>query len=98
LQPSQSFKARGIGLYCKTALQKTPNAHLVVASSGNAALACSYAASVLGAPCTVFLPENTPQNVKSSLEADGSKVSVVGHNYHQALVAAQEFVQRTNDA
>lgn len=48
LQPSQSFKTRGIAHFCQKALEKAPSRdelHFVVASGGNAALACSVRGS-----------------------------------------------------
>ena len=57
LQPSQSFKYRGMSLIAKEAKEKSKAAHLIIASGGNAGYAAAcHAAKIVGIACTVFLP------------------------------------------
>jgi threonine dehydratase len=46
LQPSGSFKNRGVGYFCSRLHQRNPSAAVVIASGGNAALACSASPSI----------------------------------------------------
>jgi L-serine/L-threonine ammonia-lyase len=58
LQPSGSFKLRGIGHAC--AVRVAGGARRIVSSSGgNAGLAAAYAARRLGVPVLVVVPETT---------------------------------------
>ncbi|MBB0245149.1 pyridoxal-phosphate dependent enzyme, partial [Streptomyces alkaliphilus] len=62
LQHTGSFKARG-ALNFTTAMAEAgriPAAGIVIASGGNAGLACAWAAGRIGVPATVFVPESAP--------------------------------------
>lgn len=60
LQPTGSFKVRGF-FAAATALDPDRRARgLMTVSAGNAALACAYAAHVLGAPCRVLMVDTVP--------------------------------------
>ncbi|KAI6379190.1 hypothetical protein MCOR25_002068 [Pyricularia grisea] len=60
LQPSGSFKSRGIGNYLLQRLSElpidAPKPHVVTSSGGNAGLAAVHAARNVGLPCTVVVP------------------------------------------
>ncbi|KAI5825556.1 tryptophan synthase beta subunit-like PLP-dependent enzyme [Schizophyllum commune Tattone D] len=91
LQPSHSFKYRGISHFVKWAQQKHgPNTHAIIASGGNAGLAAACAANILGVKCTVYLPEGAAQNTIDLLEAQNAKVVIAGRFYAEAFKAAQE--------
>ncbi|XP_032327129.1 serine dehydratase-like isoform X3 [Camelus ferus] len=62
VQPTGSFKIRGIGHFCQQVARKGCR-HLVCSSGGNAGIAAAYAARKLGIPATVVLPEGTPLHV-----------------------------------
>jgi threonine dehydratase len=49
---------------------------LVVASSGNTGLAVASASQIIGIPCTVFVPENSPRVSAERLEQNGAQVVV----------------------
>ncbi|KAI9809841.1 MAG: hypothetical protein M1825_000274 [Sarcosagium campestre] len=76
LQPSGSFKSRGIGHYMLTALAaRAPNApppHFYASSGGNAGLACVYAARSLQLPATIVVPETTTAFMQAKLRAAGA--------------------------
>ena len=60
LQPSGSFKIRGIGRTCEQA--KNCGATKILGSSGgNAGKAMAYAAKQLGLKAVLFIPASTPQ-------------------------------------
>jgi threonine dehydratase len=60
LQPTGSFKVRGF-LAAALGLPKAQRVRgLLTVSAGNAALACAYAAQVLGVPCRVVMFDTAP--------------------------------------
>ncbi|KZT53161.1 tryptophan synthase beta subunit-like PLP-dependent enzyme [Calocera cornea HHB12733] len=92
LQPSQSYKYRGISLFAQHALaQHGAGVHLVAASGGNAGLAVAYAARHLGVKCTIFIPEGA-KSVKPVLEREKAEVVVGGEAYIDALREADKVV------
>ncbi|KAF2863561.1 tryptophan synthase beta subunit-like PLP-dependent enzyme [Piedraia hortae CBS 480.64] len=91
LQPSGSFKSRGIGAFCLHALRTLrmtdPKAvpHFFASSGGNAGLACVYAAKDLGCPCTVVVPLSTKQMmIDRLLDAGASDVVQSGTSLPEA--------------
>ncbi|OCL15319.1 tryptophan synthase beta subunit-like PLP-dependent enzyme [Glonium stellatum] len=74
LQPSGSFKSRGIGNYLLARLSSNPSStpHIYSSSGGNAGLACVYAARTLHHPCTVVVPLSTKPMMISKLRAAGA--------------------------
>ena len=59
VQPSGSFKMRGIGHACETRARAGAR-RFMSSSGGNAGLACAWAARRQGVPATVFLPATAP--------------------------------------
>ncbi|KAK1064708.1 catabolic L-serine/threonine dehydratase [Friedmanniomyces endolithicus] len=85
LQPSGSFKSRGVGNYCLQALlnrrhenpsegstKKKKRLHFYSSSGGNAGLACVHAARSLGWPATVVVPLSTKPMMVERLWAAGA--------------------------
>ena len=67
LQPSGSFKIRGIGRTCQVA--QANGAKLLVGSSGgNAGIAMAHAANRLGIPLELFIPESSPPIIAEKLK------------------------------
>ncbi|MGW1722084.1 threonine/serine dehydratase [Streptomyces sp. NPDC002306] len=96
LQHTGVFKARGAFNRILAARERDeldPVVGVVAASGGNAGLAHAYAASVLGVPATVFVPETAPAVKVERLLAYGAKVRQVGSEYAQAYTAAVEFAE-----
>ncbi|KAI0646838.1 tryptophan synthase beta subunit-like PLP-dependent enzyme [Trametes meyenii] len=94
LQPSQSFKYRGISLFAQNALRtQGPDVHLIIASGGNAGLAAACAAKVLKLRCTVYLPHGVNQSTIDFMRKEGAEVVVAGNYYLQALEKAEEAVE-----
>ncbi|KAI6028313.1 tryptophan synthase beta subunit-like PLP-dependent enzyme [Pisolithus orientalis] len=91
LQPSQSFKYRGISrLVQLSKAQHGPSVHILVASTGNAGLAAAIAARKLGVKCTIYLPFSTREETQVRLLKQGAKVLVVGQIYADSVAAMRE--------
>ncbi|KAM3478330.1 hypothetical protein MY5147_002245 [Beauveria neobassiana] len=94
LQPSGSFKSRGIGHFMVEqlkALRAQPGAssdsaaHFYCSSGGNAGLACVHAALTLGCLATVVVPLSTTEFMIGKLrEAGASDVLQVGASWQEA--------------
>ncbi|KAF2645970.1 tryptophan synthase beta subunit-like PLP-dependent enzyme [Massarina eburnea CBS 473.64] len=77
LQPSGSFKSRGIGHYILRRLEElspslTTTPHIFCSSGGNAGLAAVHASRTLGLPCTVVLPTVIRPLMVSKIKAAGA--------------------------
>lgn len=91
LQPSGSFKLRGIGHAC--ASYAAQGARRIVSSSGgNAGLAAAYAARRLGLPALVVVPETTSERARALLAREGAQVLVHGASFQEANAHAQSLL------
>ncbi|SPN97252.1 related to L-serine dehydratase [Cephalotrichum gorgonifer] len=96
LQPSGSFKSRGIGnLISRTAAKassaspaRTP--HFYCSSGGNAGLACITAAASLSLPATIVVPHSTSPRMISLIRDLGAEVHQVGASWVEADVYMRE--------
>ncbi|KAH7101635.1 tryptophan synthase beta subunit-like PLP-dependent enzyme [Auriculariales sp. MPI-PUGE-AT-0066] len=94
LQPSYSFKYRGMLHFIQHVKQtKGTSAHIVIASSGNAAIAAACAAKGVGLRCTTFMPADTPPAVVDYIRRQGAEAHLEGVEYYHALKAAERFVE-----
>ena len=91
LQPSGSFKLRGLGLACAT-YHRNGARRFVCASGGNAGLAVAYAGRSLGVPVVVVVPETTTGRAKALLEQEGAIVIVHGSSWHEANEMATSLI------
>ena len=97
MQHTGSFKARGaanLAAFHRDA-GTMPQAGVVIASGGNAGLACAWAARATGTPATVFLPTTAPEFKVSKLRSYGARVELVGTEYAHALDASRSYAQET---
>lgn len=97
LQPSGSFKIRGIGMLAQMEVENGA-ASLVCASGGNAGFAATYAGHKLGTPVTIVVPETTLPDVREAIERRGAKVIVHGAAFDDADAFAREFAKREGAA
>ncbi len=91
LQSTGVFKTRGAfnrQLAAQERGELDPAVGIVTASGGNAGLANAHAASVLGVPARVFVPENAPAVKVALLRSYGAEVVQVGREYAEAYAAA----------
>ncbi|KAJ6781887.1 hypothetical protein PWT90_09928 [Aphanocladium album] len=91
LQPSGSFKSRGIGHFMVQQLKalraEAPGAspHFYSSSGGNAGLACVHAALTLGCRATVVVPQSTtPFMIGKLREAGATDVIQAGASWQEA--------------
>lgn len=91
LQPSGSFKLRGIGLACETYHARGVR-RFVSSSGGNAGLAVAYAGRKLAVPVTVVVPETTSARAMELLRLDGAEVIVHGASWQEANEVALSLV------
>ncbi len=91
LQPSGSFKIRGVGAVCEHHLRHGKR-RFVSSSGGNAGLAVAYAGRRLSAPVTVFVPETTTERAKALIRQEGAEVVVHGASWQEANERALEAV------
>ncbi len=77
LQPSGSFKLRGIGHACERYRDQGAR-RFVSSSGGNAGLAVAYAGRRLGVPVTVVVPETTSEMAQDLLRLENAEVIVHG--------------------
>ncbi|MFD0817433.1 threonine ammonia-lyase [Micromonospora zhanjiangensis] len=95
LQRAGSYKVRGA--YVRIArLDPAERARgVVAASAGNHAQGVALAAGLLGAAATVFMPVGAPLPKVAATKGYGASVELVGSTVDEALVAAQDFADRT---
>lgn len=110
LQPSGSFKSRGIGNLMVRAVESTKSpstsaedVHFYSSSGGNAGLACATAAATLGRPATVIVPMTTSQLMIGKLRELGADVVQIGENWaaadkHLREIAIPEFERSHPDS
>lgn len=93
LQVGGSFKARG--MLNRMLASDIPSSGVIIASGGNAAIACAQASIMLGIPCEVFIPETSSPAKRKELARLGAEVIVGGATYPEALHACLERQRRT---
>ncbi|RTP06655.1 pyridoxal-phosphate dependent enzyme [Enterobacter hormaechei] len=91
LQPSGSFKIRGVGLACQEYYQKGARS-FISSSGGNAGLAVAYAGRMLGIPVTVVVPETTSKRAIDLLRLEQAIVIVHGSSWQEANQLACSMV------
>ncbi|KAM0278139.1 hypothetical protein ACHAQH_005337 [Verticillium albo-atrum] len=86
LQPSGSFKSRGVGnlVLRAAAASPSPQVHFYCSSGGNAGLACATSAAALGRAATIVTPTPTPQVMIARLRLLGARVEQVGRSWIEA--------------
>ncbi len=95
LQPSGSFKLRGVGHACETHYARGAR-RFISSSGGNAGLAVAYAGRKLGVPVIVVVPESTSARARHLLALEGAEVRVEGATWAEANQLAQSLL--TSDA
>ncbi|PKS05344.1 hypothetical protein jhhlp_008718 [Lomentospora prolificans] len=101
LQPSGSFKSRGIGnLIFRTASAADPASppHFYCSSGGNAGLACITAAKSLNLPATIVVPLSTSPFMIAKLHDLGAEVHQVGASWAEADAHLREVVMAADPA
>ncbi|KAK9371196.1 tryptophan synthase beta subunit-like PLP-dependent enzyme [Lipomyces kononenkoae] len=101
LQPSGSFKSRGIGHLILQALLESPQGikpHIFTSSGGNAGCAAALAAQTYGCPCTVVVPNNVaPHMVRRLRDAYGANVILHGSMWREADMKVRQLMSEHQD-
>lgn len=90
MQHSGSFKVRGA--FANLLLREIPDAGVAAASGGNHGAAVAYAASVLGIPARIFVPEVSSPAKVSRIRSYGADLVIDGATYSDALAVSQDWV------
>ncbi|NXG52709.1 SDSL protein, partial [Psilopogon haemacephalus] len=91
VQPTGSFKIRGIGHLCQQGGRAGSGTSLP--AGGNAGLAAAYSAKKLGLPITVVVPSSTGSTTVHRLQELGAEVEVYGKVWDDANRRALELAQ-----
>lgn len=92
LQPSGSFKIRGIGHLCQHHAQQGKK-RFIISSGGNAGIAVAYAGRRLTMPTVVVVPESTSEHARRLIQREKAELHVVGKNWQEAHEYALTLVQ-----
>ncbi len=92
LQPTGSFKVRGA---FNLLLNNDVDRGVVAASGGNFGKAVAYAASRLGVPATIFVPETSPKEKTGAIAQYGADVHIIPGYYDDARLASEEFAEKS---
>lgn len=93
VQPSGSFKLRGIGLMCQRAAANGAR-HFVCPSGGNAGFAAAVAGVALGIQTTILVPQTTHDSVRAAIRAIGAAVIVEGGVWDETNQAALRLCEQ----
>jgi L-serine/L-threonine ammonia-lyase len=94
LQPTGSFKLRGVGFWCARAVDQGAQ-EIVCSSGGNAGISAAYAAAKLGVAVTVVVPETTSSQARAAIERHGAAIRVHGSSFDHADEHARELAARS---
>jgi L-serine/L-threonine ammonia-lyase len=83
LQPTGSFKLRGIGHACAE-YQRRGAKRFISSSGGNAGIAAAYSGRKLGVPVLVVVPETTSARARALIAREGAEILVHGASFHEA--------------
>ncbi|MFY8018726.1 MAG: pyridoxal-phosphate dependent enzyme [Inhella sp.] len=97
LQPSGSFKLRGVGRLVQARVAAGAKA-VVCASGGNAGLAAAMAAKACGVPATIVVPHTTADSVRRAIEARGAQLMVEGMVWDESDQIAQALARQIGAA
>lgn len=92
LQPSGSFKLRGIGTMCQRAEERGAS-HFVCPSGGNAGFAAAVAGSALGVKTTILVPQTTHDSVRAKIGEIGAQCIVHGNVWDETNEEALRMCQ-----
>ena len=87
LQPTGSFKIRGVGAACEAYVQRGAT-RFISSSGGNAGIAVAYAGRLLQVPVTVVVPETASARAKALIEQEQAQLIVHGASWQEANALA----------
>jgi L-serine/L-threonine ammonia-lyase len=83
MQPSGSFKNRGIGHICSAYAREGAKV-FISSSGGNAGLAVAYSGRMLNIPVKVVVPETTSSKMIEKIKLENAEVIVKGRDWDEA--------------
>lgn len=92
LQPSGSFKNRGIGNLCSHYFEEGTRG-FVCSSGGNAGIAAAYSGRMLKVPVKVIVPQTTLPLMHQKIREEGAEVTVHGALWDEADALARQIAQ-----
>jgi threonine dehydratase len=95
LQRTGAFKIRGAVNKIATLSEAERAAGVVAASAGNHGQAVAWAAREQGVGATVFMPQDSPMAKVDATRNYGAKVELGGAIFEEAVVAAEEYIERS---
>jgi len=96
VQPSSSFKIRGIGKLCEELFSRGKKI-FVCPSSGNAGYSMAWAARELGAKAIVVGPQTTPPEAQAAIRSLGAEMLIHGKIWDESNLKAQEMAKQDPD-
>jgi L-serine/L-threonine ammonia-lyase len=87
LQPSGSFKLRGIGHACAEYVRRGAR-RFISSSGGNAGIAAAYCGRKLGVPVLVVVPETASARARELIAREGAEIRVHGASFQEANALA----------
>ena len=98
LQPSGSFKDRGMAHLCQTLSDTKGTKKLIASSGGNAGLAVATVGQKQGMSVSVVVPESTKPHVIEKLKSLQAEVTVHGKIWNEADILARQRVEDDPEA
>ena len=95
LQRTGSFKIRGAYTKLSSLDPEQRAAGVVAASAGNHGQAVAWAARELGAPATIFMPQDSPMAKVDATRSYGADVELTGPAFEETLEIARTQVEET---
>ncbi|BCJ88471.1 threonine ammonia-lyase [Effusibacillus dendaii] len=93
LQRTGAFKIRGATNKILSLTEEERKRGVIAASAGNHAQGVAYAASRLGIPCTIVMPEGAPLTKVEATSSYGAKIVLHGANYDASYQYALQLQQ-----
>lgn len=95
MQPTGSFKIRGIGLACQEHVNRGAE-RFISSSGGNAGIAVAYAGRHLSVPVVVVVPETTTDRAKALIQQESAEVLVHGASWQEANARALSMLEESD--
>jgi L-serine/L-threonine ammonia-lyase len=95
LQPSGSFKLRGVGFACQEHARLGAK-RFISSSGGNAGIAVAYSGRILSIPVVVVVPQTTSERAKQIIQQQGAEVIIHGASWQEANSLALSMVGETD--
>ncbi|KAI8580193.1 hypothetical protein K450DRAFT_238612 [Umbelopsis ramanniana AG] len=95
MQPSGSFKIRGVGHMCIKAVElRGPSIHFVTAAGINTCLAVAYAARQLNVEATIVLPKIVNQKIFDMIKLEGANLIMLGEDFEESEAHARALLSK----